>query len=115
MHLSNVVVRPTLEPVRVNKTTYPLIRPLLSAQELSGILNRPLSSIRSDISRKPWSLPPRCQAPGTKLLLWRAEDVESWLAQHVTTQTEPPAPQMSNRRRGRPTKSEQLIFQKKQK
>jgi hypothetical protein len=104
-----------LGTARVNKTTYPLIRPLLSAQELSSILNRPLSSIRSDISRKPWSLPPRCQAPGTKLLLWRAEDVETWLAQHVSSQIKPPPQQISSRRRGRPTKSEQHSFNNIQK
>jgi predicted DNA-binding transcriptional regulator AlpA len=47
--------------------------------ELSWILRRAESSIRSDICRKPESLPPRIKMPGSSRLLWLESDVLEWL------------------------------------
>lgn len=81
---------------------------LLSVEQLSACLHKSVASIRSDASRNPESLPPICRLPGTKRLLWRAEDVDNWLAQHVLSPAakEQLQPEASPRRRGRPRKTE---------
>ncbi|ABM30998.1 hypothetical protein C8E08_2530 [Paracidovorax citrulli] len=95
---------------------------LLSVEQLAAVLHKSPASIRSDASRKPASLPPICRLPGTKRLLWRRPDVDAWLALFVAPVTlgVPMAlAQLPNRteatrkrRRGRPTKSEQLARQR---
>ncbi len=88
------------------------MKALLTVEELSQYLQKSASSIRSDATRNPRALPPICRLPGTKRLLWRAEDVEQWIAEHVAGATETPAavfePQARKSKRGRPTKAEQL-------
>lgn len=83
---------------------------LLTVEQLSAYLHKSVASIRSDATRNPQSLPPLCRLPGTKRLLWRLEDVEQWLAQHVVGST--PATLSADlrapSRRGRPTKAEQI-------
>ncbi|WP_443798027.1 DNA-binding protein [Burkholderia cepacia] len=84
---------------------------LLTVDQLAEHLQKSVASIRSDATRNPQSLPPICRLPNTKRLLWRAEDVERWVALHVagvesSTATEPP--QSEKRRRGRPTKAESV-------
>ncbi|MDT4826322.1 hypothetical protein FQZ97_596310 [compost metagenome] len=82
---------------------------LLTVDQLSTYLCKSAASIRCDASRNPQSLPPICRLPGTKRLLWRMEDVEKWLAEHVVVidsaaiSTTP-----EQRKRGRPTKAEQV-------
>ncbi|EMG2114274.1 DNA-binding protein [Pseudomonas aeruginosa] len=84
---------------------------LLTVDQLSTYLHKSVASIRSDVTRNPQALPPLCRLPGTKRLLWRVEDVERWLAEHVvvaavaiSASAEP--------RRGRPTKAEQIAKQR---
>jgi hypothetical protein len=87
---------------------------LLTVEQLSAYLRKSVSSIRSDATRNPQSLPPICRRPGTKRLLWRLEDVEKWLAEHVTP-IEAPLPASAppqKQRRGRPTKAEQIARQR---
>lgn len=55
---------------------------LLTAPELAEILRKRTASIRSDACRAPHRLPPRTVLPGNRLLLWDAEDVQKWLAEH---------------------------------
>ena len=55
---------------------------LLTVDQLSACLQKSVASIRSDATRNPQALPPICRLPGTKRLLWRLEDVETWLAEH---------------------------------
>lgn len=88
------------------------MKSLLTVEHLSTCLQKSVASIRSDATRNPQSLPPLCRLPGTKRLLWRAEDVERWLAIYAAPM---PAEQASTiltpthtRRRGRPTKAEQI-------
>ena len=52
-------------------------------EQLALCLHKSVASIRSDATCNPCSLPPLCRLPGTKRLLWRAEDVDLWLAEHV--------------------------------
>lgn len=85
-------------------------RILLSVEDLARRLRKKPATIRSDLSRNPSGLPPRCCLPGTRRLLWREEDVAVWLEQHVVGA--PPSALLSERRettrpRGRPTKLEQ--------
>jgi predicted DNA-binding transcriptional regulator AlpA len=80
---------------------------LLVVEDLAAILGRAVSSIRSDASRCPHSLPPLVRIPGARRLLWRKQDVEAWLAGLVV---QPPqsSPSAANtgRRRGRPRKAD---------
>lgn len=82
---------------------------LLSVEQLSVCLHKSVASIRSDASRNPQALPPICRLPGTKRLLWRADDVETWLAKHVLSPLPQIAPEVPTgaRKRGRPRKTEQ--------
>lgn len=87
------------------------MRTLLTVDQLAGCLHKSIASIRSDATRNPRSLPPICRLPGTKRLLWRAEDVESWLAEHVdgvSTASSIKDNLQVQPRRGRPTKAEQV-------
>lgn len=82
---------------------------LLTVEQLSEYLQKSVASIRSDATRNPQSLPPICRLPGTKRLLWRVEDVEQWLAEHVTSApVMPPVTAPVQPKRGRPTKAEQV-------
>lgn len=56
---------------------------LLTLDELAAILERSPETIRKDIRRNPDAVPPRLQLPGTRLLRWRASDVDAWLARHA--------------------------------
>lgn len=87
------------------------MRTLLTVDQLAGCLHKSVASIRSDATRNPRSLPPICRLPGTKRLLWRAEDVENWLAEHVdgvSTASSIKDNLQVQTRRGRPTKAEQV-------
>ena len=56
---------------------------LLSVDQLAELIHKSPSSVRSDASRNPTTLPPICRLPGNKRLLWRIEDVSSWLEKFV--------------------------------
>ena len=56
---------------------------LLTLDELAAILERSPETIRKDIRRNPDAVPPRLQLSGTRLLRWRASDVDAWLAVNV--------------------------------
>ncbi|MEN1487355.1 DNA-binding protein, partial [Pseudomonas aeruginosa] len=60
------------------------MKALLTVADLAAYLHKSVTSIRSDVSRNPRPLPPICRLPGTKRLLWRVEDVEKWLEDHVS-------------------------------
>lgn len=53
---------------------------LIDLNELAQILGRSPATIKKDLRRNPLAVPPRLHIPGTRLLRWRASDVESWLA-----------------------------------
>lgn len=56
---------------------------LLDLNELAEYLGRSPDTIKKDLKRNPIAVPPRLRIPGTRLLRWRIEDVEAWLAQWV--------------------------------
>lgn len=89
---------------------------LLTVDQLAACLRKSVASIRSDATRNPRSLPPVCRLPGTKRLLWRVEDVENWLGEHVSAVVVAAKAELTPgaSRRGRPTKSEQLARQRRQ-
>ena len=56
---------------------------LLDLSELSEVLGRSPETIKKDLKRNPDAVPPRLQLPGTRLLRWRAVDVNTWLGQYA--------------------------------
>lgn len=91
---------------QVQAETFPQV---LNALDLARLLNKTPSSIFTDRSRAPWRLPPACTPPGTKSPLWLLSDVLAWLREH--REPAAPAPTLAPapaRRRGRPTKAEQI-------
>lgn len=52
---------------------------MLDLQELSDLLGRSPETIKKDLKRNPLAVPPRLHIPGTRLLRWRAVDVDAWL------------------------------------
>lgn len=87
---------------------------LLTVELLSLRIHKSVTSIRSDATRNPRSLPPICRLPGTKRLLWRESDVERWVAQHVTSAVNEASDAISAfaTKLGRPTKRAQLTRQR---
>ena len=86
---------------------------LLTVNQLSSYLHKSVSSIRSAVTRNPQALPPICRLPGTKRLLWRVEDVEAWLAEHVVGfGFAAPSVEYEYARPGRPTKAAQIAKQR---
>lgn len=69
---------------------------------LSILLHRSPGGLRSDRCRKPWTVPPACQIPGSRSPVWVVSDVLAWIRTHQEPEAQPP------RRPGRPTKAEQL-------
>ncbi len=56
---------------------------LLDINDLAELLGRSPETIKKDIKRNPLAVPPRLHIPGTRLLRWRQQDVDAWLAQFV--------------------------------
>lgn len=63
------------------ETTYPENVTTIGVNELAAMIHRAVPSIKSDLIRKPESLPPRVKMPGSKKLLWLKSDVIEWLHQ----------------------------------
>jgi hypothetical protein len=90
---------------------------LLTVDQLAAHIHKSVASIRSDSTRNPNSLPPVCRLPGTKRLLWRIEDVERWIAQHVRCDIPDvnsharQVAALDKPKRGRPTKAAQVAKQ----
>jgi predicted DNA-binding transcriptional regulator AlpA len=53
---------------------------LLDLNELGMLLGRSPETIKKDLKRNRLAVPPRLHIPGTRLLRWRAVDVDAWLA-----------------------------------
>lgn len=90
---------------------------VITAVELATILGKSLASVRGDVSRAPHRLPPMVRIPGGGKTLWLVSTVEAWLKSHESGQKPPqpqPAAEPARRRRGRPTKAEQLASARKQ-
>lgn len=51
----------------------------LTAEDLAPLLGRAVSTIKTDVRRRPETLPPRLQIPGSTRLLWLEQDVVEWI------------------------------------
>lgn len=56
---------------------------LLTLDDLAAMLGRSPETIKKDLGRKPWAVPPRLILPSTRMLRWRVVDVNAWLEQFV--------------------------------
>jgi hypothetical protein len=76
---------------RSDKPSYPEHVTTIGVEELATMIHRAVPSIKSDLIRKPDSLPPRVKMPGSRKLLWLRSDVIEWLHQcreiNQTTET----------------------------
>lgn len=82
---------------------------LLTVDDLALILDRAPGTIKNQHSKHPYKLPPVCRIPGAGRLLWRREDVDRWLQQHVVRlDVIAPTGPAIKRKPGRPRKSEQI-------
>ncbi|MCX8086903.1 MAG: DNA-binding protein [Rhodocyclaceae bacterium] len=87
--------------------------PVIGYQELSQLLDKTTATLQADLCRCPEKLPPPIRIPGQKSPRWLLSDVINWLAQYrekrdENQQVEPQKP-TEKRRRGRPTKAEQIV------
>lgn len=89
---------------------------ILNYRQLADLIGRPAASVRADAYRKPECLPPRLEIPGRSGLWWAMQDIEAWIAglqrsvpDALGAQLRTPTPDVEpRRRRGRPTKAEQV-------
>lgn len=51
----------------------------LDIDELAQMLGRRSSSIRRNLARRPYLVPPKMHIPGSNMLRWRACEVENWM------------------------------------
>ena len=86
----------------------PVMPELITVEELAFALKKTVKSIRSDATRNPKCLPPRCRLPGNKRLLWRREDVKEWIDNSVESEVESrdlmQCTETAQKKRGRPPK-----------
>jgi predicted DNA-binding transcriptional regulator AlpA len=54
---------------------------IMTADDLSPLLGRAVNTIKTDVRRRPETLPPRLRIPGSNRLLWLEQDVIDWLNQ----------------------------------
>ena len=51
----------------------------IGPKELAVLLHRTPNTIRADAHRRPETLPPRLNIPGSNRLVWLEEDVFEWI------------------------------------
>lgn len=52
---------------------------MLKAEDLAPLLGRAVSTIKTDVRRRPETLPPRLKIPGSNRLVWVEADVIDWI------------------------------------
>jgi len=52
---------------------------MLKAEDLAPLLGRAVSTIKTDVRRRPETLPPRLKIPGSNRLVWVEADVIEWI------------------------------------
>ncbi len=58
-------------------------KPVFGLEDVAALLGRSPETVRKDLHRNPAAVPPRLVIAGTRLLRWRAVDVQGWLANRV--------------------------------
>jgi predicted DNA-binding transcriptional regulator AlpA len=61
---------------------------LLTIDDLARVLHRSRETVKKDCSQAPWKLPPRVRLPGSRIPLWRSEDVTRWIENHLEKEHE---------------------------
>ncbi|PPD56996.1 MAG: hypothetical protein CTY10_01245 [Methylotenera sp.] len=79
---------------------------LTTVEQLSAKIHKATSSIYSDLIRNPKSLPPVFRIVGSRRVLFR--DVDQWLSDQSQSLPTPQPAAEALRKRGRPTKAEQI-------
>ena len=52
---------------------------MLHAEDLAPLLGRAASTIKTDVRRRPETLPPRFKIPGSNRVMWLEADVLAWI------------------------------------
>ena len=52
---------------------------MLRAEDLAPLLGRAVSTIKTDVRRRPQTLPPRFKIPGSNRVMWLEADVLAWI------------------------------------
>jgi len=66
-------------------TTTEIPNDLIGPAELAPLIHLTEASVRSDVSRRPWRLPPRVGLPGSNRLKWSLKAVKEWIAKELRT------------------------------
>lgn len=100
------------QPQVVIQTSYP---PIIGIEELAQLLGKSPATLMADRVRAPERVPPSYTPPGGRAPRWLVSDVIAWLrGSHAASSPAPddnetsPTPATAPRRRGRPTKAEQI-------
>ena len=67
---------------------HPSPSPTFSYDGLSKLLCRSVATLRSDRVRRPLSVPPACEIPGSARPIWIYADVMEWLRAHRADQAQ---------------------------
>lgn len=51
----------------------------MTVEDLAAVLQKSVHTVRCDVTRRPETLPPRIQIPGSRTVLWLEQDVIDWL------------------------------------
>lgn len=73
----------------------------LTIDALAALMGQAKGTILNNRTRNPGAVPPAIRVPGSRILLWRREDVDAFLARFI----EPAAAKEPAKRRGRPPKA----------
>ena len=52
---------------------------MLRAEDLAPLLGRAVTTIKTDVRRRPETLPPRFKIPGSNRVMWLEADVLAWI------------------------------------
>ena len=52
---------------------------LVDITYMAKLLHKTKRTVEVDVTRRPHTLPPRVRIPGSRKVLWREEDVLTWL------------------------------------
>lgn len=55
----------------------------LDIYELAELLGKRPETIRRNLKRRPWAVPPKMHIPETNMLRWKRADVEVWIEEQI--------------------------------
>ena len=56
---------------------------LIGLKELAKMLDRKLSTLQVDVTRRPDTLPPKVILPGSRRVVFKKVDVQKWIDDHT--------------------------------